>query len=79
MGDFNINLLRFATLLKIFFFVWRALIWSPTIDKPTCVYGNSATLIDNIFVNKTQYDIRSGNIISDIKWSFFPILFFFYI
>jgi hypothetical protein len=26
MGDFNINLLRFATLLKIFFFVWRALI-----------------------------------------------------
>ena len=39
----------------------------PTIDKPTRVYNNSATLIDNIFTNKVDVKITSGNIISDIS------------
>ena len=40
----------------------------PTIlIKQLVLYGNSATLIDNIFVNNTEHDIRSGNIISDIS------------
>ena len=39
----------------------------PTIDKPTRVYNNSATLIDNIFTNKFYEYFASGNIIvSDI-------------
>jgi hypothetical protein len=40
----------------------------PTIlIKQLVLYGNSSTLIDNIFVNNTEHDIRSGNIISDIS------------
>ena len=39
----------------------------PTIDKPTRVHNNSATLIDNIFTNNVQEEIISGNIISDIS------------
>ena len=39
----------------------------PTIDKPTRVHNNSATLIDHIFVNILEDDFVSGNIISDIS------------
>ena len=35
----------------------------PTIDKPTRVYNNSATLIDNIFANNVCRKISRGNII----------------
>ena len=38
----------------------------PTIDKPTRVNSNSATLIDNIFVNQIGREITSCNIVSDI-------------
>ena len=69
LGDFNINLLKsetcdfaheFLTLLQSCFFI-------PTIDKPTRVYNNSATLIDNIFVNNPESVVLSGNVISDIS------------
>jgi hypothetical protein len=56
MGDININPFRFESCNL-----------TPTIDKPTRVYNNSATLIDNIFVNKLDDHILSGNIISDIS------------
>ena len=36
----------------------------PVVDKPTRVYGNSATLIDNIFINNPE-DIVSSNIVSN--------------
>ena len=39
----------------------------PTVDKPTRVHNNSATLIDNIFTSKLDDEITSGNIISDIS------------
>ena len=38
-----------------------------TVDKPTRVHINSATFIDNIFVNNPDQVITSGNIISDIS------------
>ena len=38
----------------------------PTIDKPTRVYNNSATLIDNIFINKFDDFLVSGNIVTDL-------------
>ena len=56
MGDFNVNLLRgesckyshnFLPSLQSYSFI-------PTIDKPTRVYRNSATLIDNILVNNVK-------------------------
>ena len=54
LGDVNINILeaetcryaqRFLNSLQSYYFL-------PTIDKPTRVYNNSATLIDSIFTNK---------------------------
>ena len=40
---------------------------TPTIDKPTRVHRNSATFIDNIFTNKVEENIISGNLISDVS------------
>ena len=37
----------------------------PTTDKPSRVYGSSATLIDNIFTNNLTYNISSCNIVTD--------------
>lgn len=55
MGDFNINLLNAETcnFTKDFLFSLQSYSFIPTIDKPTRVNSNSATLIDNIFVNKS--------------------------
>ena len=54
MGDFNINLLNAETcnFTKEFLLTLQSYSFIPTIDKPTRVYSSSATLIDNIFVNK---------------------------
>ena len=45
----------------------QSLSFFPTIDKPTRVYGNSATLIDNIFCNDFDNFYISGNIVSDVS------------
>ena len=39
----------------------------PTTDKPTRVYNNCATLIDNVFINTPENVFMSGNIVSDIS------------
>jgi hypothetical protein len=69
MGDFNINLLKAQTCqyTQNFLFTLQSYALTPTIDKPTRVYNNSATLIDNIFVNKIENSIVSGNIVSHIS------------
>ena len=69
MGDFNINLLNAQTCqyTQDFLLTLQSYALTPTIDKPTRVYNNSATLIDNIFVNKIENPILSGNIVSDIS------------
>ncbi len=69
MGDFNINLLNAQTCqyTQNFLFTLQSYALTPTIDKPTRVYNQSATLIDNIFVNKIENPILSGNIVSDIS------------
>lgn len=68
MGDFNINLLKTQTCkyAQNFLLTLQSYALLPTIDKPTRVYKNSATLID-IFTNKVDEKISSGNIISDIS------------
>ena len=69
MGDFNVNLLAVETCNYAHNFLLSLQSFSliPTIDKPTRVYNNSATLIDNILINKFDGIINSGNIISDIS------------
>ena len=69
MGDFNVNLLAVETCNYAHNFLLSLQSFSliPTLDKPTRVYNNSATLIDNILINKFDGIINSGNIISDIS------------
>ena len=70
VGDFNIDLLKSGrcnyahnVLLSL-----QSYSFIPLIDKPTRVYGNSATLIDNIIlVNNITNLLSCGNIISDIS------------
>ena len=69
MGNFNINLLHVETYRYAYDFLLSLQSFSfiPTIDKPTRVCNNSATLIDNILTNKVDVKFTSGNIISDIS------------
>lgn len=69
LGDFNIDLLKAESCnySHNFLLTLQSCYLFPTIDKPTRVYNNSATLIDNIFMNAPEKIICSGNIISDIS------------
>ena len=39
----------------------------PLIDRPSRITTNSCTLIDNIFINQTNYLVRTGLLINDIN------------
>ena len=67
MGDFNIDLLKYETCsyTQTLLQTMQSFSIFPVVDKPTRVYGNSATLIDNIFINNPENNIVSGNIVSD--------------
>lgn len=67
MGDFNIDLLKYENCKysQILLQCMQSFSMLPTIDKPTRVYGSSATLIDNIFTNNLTNNISSGNIVTD--------------
>ena len=69
MVDFNINLLGVETCNYAHNFLLSLQSFSliPTIDKPSRIYKNTATLIANISVNKLDVGIYSGNIVSDIS------------
>ena len=68
-GDFNIDLLKLESCnySQNFLTTLQSNYLLPTVDKPTRVYNNSATLIDNIFTNIPEKLASSGNIISDIS------------
>ena len=67
MGDFNIDLLKYGTCnyTQTLLQTKQNFSMSPVVDKPTRVYGNSATLIDSIFINNRENNIVTGNIVSD--------------
>ena len=67
MGDLtNIDLLKYETCsyTQTLLQTMQSFSMFPVVDKPTRVYGNSATLIDNIFINNPE-DIVSSNIVSN--------------
>ena len=68
-GDFNIDLLKMDSNknYKYFYDLMCSYGFSPKIIQPTRVTTNSATLIDNIFTNNLENDIKSGNIITDFS------------
>ena len=67
LGDFNICLQKFETCNygREFLLTLQSCYLLPTIDKPTRVHANSASLIDNIFVNNPEKVLISGNLITD--------------
>ena len=69
MGDFNMDLLKSnsCSYSENFLLSCQSYSLLPSIDKPTRIHNNSATLIDNILINTFDDDIHSGNIISDIS------------
>lgn len=69
IGDFNIDLLKAESCnyAHNFLLSLQSYSFMPLIDKPTRVYSNSATLIDNILSNNLTDLQLSGNIISDIS------------
>ena len=69
LGDYNLGLLKLecSNYSHDFLMCLQSCYMIPTIDKPTRVRKNSATLIDNIFVNNSDQVIASGNIVSDVS------------
>ena len=69
LSDTNINLLHSSSChyAENFLLFLQSLNLLPTIDKPTRVHNNSASLIDNIFINNLANEIVSGNLITDIS------------
>jgi hypothetical protein len=67
-GDFNINLLSSDTnsLVGEFLDTMYAHFLFPSILKPSRITANSATLIDNIFINN-PLTIKSGLVLADIS------------
>ena len=75
MGDFNLCLLKseVSEFGQNFLLSLQSCYLIPSIDKPSRVRGNSASLIDNVFVNNPDCVSVSGNIISDVSdhfWQF---------
>ena len=69
MGDFNINLLNYETNKQTSGFLNNMYEngFSPYINIPTRITPRSKTLIDNIFTNKLDEQIISGNITSTMS------------
>ena len=67
-GDFNIDLLNTNEHRKSrdFLNTMYCLSLFPTILKPTRITTNSATLIDNIFINVIESEVVSGMLLNDI-------------
>ena len=59
MRDFNIDLLKYETCsyTQALLQTMQSFPMFPVVDKPTRVCGNSATLIDNIFINNPKNNI----------------------
>ena len=69
MGDFNLCLLKseLSSLSHDFLLSLQSCYLIPTIDKPTRVHGNSASLIDNVLVNNPDHVTVSGILITDVS------------
>ena len=68
-GDFNLDLIKFKNHAPTNDFITSLLSQSffPAIDKPTRITHDSATLVDNIFVNSVKHKLTSGIIHNDIS------------
>ena len=72
MGDFNVNLLNYDshTPTNDFVNTFFSKNFLPCINHPTRIYGQSSTIIDNIFTNIIDSKIICGNILTNISEHF---------
>lgn len=68
-GDFNLNLINYNQHSSTNDFISLLFSYShyPLISKPTRITNHSATLIDNIFTNELETNVKSGILITDIS------------
>ena len=68
-GDFNLNLLKHSNHAPTGEFLNNLLSYNfmPTIRVPTRITTTSATLIDNIFINKIKYNYNTALVYNDIS------------
>ena len=76
MGDFNINLLNYESLNETNGFINSMVshYLLPHILQPTRVTDHSATIIDNVFTNATEFNTVSGNILNELADHFSKFL-----
>ena len=69
MGDFNIDLIKYESSDHVNRFLYQMYSshFYPLINRPTRITANSATLIDNIFINNIHLDCVRGILISDLS------------
>ena len=69
LGDFNLCLQKIETCnySRDFLLALQSCYLLPTIDKPTRVQKNSASLIDNSFVNNPKQVLISVNLVTDVS------------
>ena len=78
LGDYNLCLQKIETCnySRDFLRALQSCYLLPTTDKPTCVHKNSASSIDNIFVNNPELVLISCNLIADISDHFSQFFYF---
>ena len=76
MGDFNINLLNYESHSDTNEFINTMVshYLLPHILQPKRVTDHSATIIDNIFTNATDFEALSGNILNQLADHFSQFL-----
>ena len=69
MGDFNLDLLKIENNqhVKDFTNMMFSSAFYPLITRPTRISNTSATLIDNIFVNKIEENYKCGILFTDLS------------
>ena len=74
MGDYNIDLLKHAihNPTSEFLDLMFSYIFIPLVNKPTRITSNSATIIDNIFINEyiSENKYMTGILITDISYQY---------
>ena len=79
-GDFNLDILQYDTINRVNTFVnnFYSHDMFPLIDRPTRIVKNSATILDNIFTNVLDKQIKSGIFVNDIT-DHYPVLYYIHI
>ena len=65
--EYFTSLCKTVVAMGDFLLISQSCSMTPSIDKPTRVHRDSATLIDNLFVNIPDEILISGNIVSDVS------------